>query len=1100
MKICKEMKRLRYLTAAVCLFTAPAASLAQPDANYVKTASMLDSVQNSAVTTYQFYDGRGRLVVSATNGLGTAGNYVYTLQAYDAAGNASRQWLPVAGTSSIQLPDGSAVPQMSFSQYGDSYGYSSSAHDALGRQTESVMPGEAWHAGGRKKTVSHIINKASDNTSFPAGFLTGELAADEDGHTLTTWYDLRGLKVQEDRGAGNTTRHIYNSFGQLVSVLMPGHNPADPNHTSYGYEYDALGRVVMKRLPGSEPIRYWYDKADRVAFMQDGMLREKGRYRFMLYDALGRLAVQGTCGGGGLSEVSSLTPTATFTPNSGGFLSTGYVVSGGVSMTAASLEIANYYDSYAFLGGSMSGMFSAIAAQNGICVKGLSTGSVTAISSGGFVCSLTLYDDRGRAVETRSTMPDASLTETVTTSYTFTGEPLTEEYRLSRIGQGTAFVARTSNTYYPSNGRLHTATLQVGVNSSQPTVSRTIRSIAYNDLGQVTSVTRPGSAGSVGFQYDLHGWVTNIDTPSFKEELYYASDGGCSGTPCYNGNVSVQKWSNGNYAKKRGYKFAYDGLNRLTEGIYGERDALDYHTNYYNEQILAYYQSGAVKRLQRRGRKNGLDCGKVDNLHITVKGNRLHYVSDDAEKLLYDGAFDFNGDDSNASAFAYNANGSLVTDTGRGVMYIDYDDNGMPRRIQFADGSVTEYVYTATGRKLRAIYYTAVPGITVTSGHTHQLTDAEILSKDSIDYLGSLMMENGTPAQYLFPGGYCSLSGNSGNASVAFHYYNQDHLGNNREVVAEDGTLEQVTHYYPYGAPFCERTTAGVNTNATLQRFKYNGKELDLMHGLKWYDYGARMYDPILLTWNSIDPLCEKYYSISPYAYCGNNPVNVIDPIGLEPIYNSEGFFLGTTSEGFTGEVLIYDGSEQIDFAKYTKDELFKRYGTFDNFDIRKKMDKNSGGLSHDALSRIWTHIASQFNGMNVYDLSFDISTIKGGTIYYEAMDKGSWVTHFSVDGEGKSSIAGSGNHDYETTVENVASSIIIHEWYSHDQKRTSDTYKSHRLAYKNVINFKKLWNKTTNKYKSFVLSQLQWYTKQETGRPHIDPLYRRLYNKYVGK
>ena len=216
------MKRLRYLTAAVCLFTAPAASLAQPDANYVKTASMLDSIQNSAVTTYQFYDGRGRLVVTATNGLGTAGNYVYTLQAYDAAGNVSCQWLPVAGTPSIQLPDGSTVPQMSFSQYSDSYGYSSSAHDALGRQTESVMPGEAWHTGDRKKTVLYLINKAADNTSFPAGFLTGELAADEDGHALTTWYDLRGLKVQEDRGADNSTRYIYNSFGQLVSVRQGG--------------------------------------------------------------------------------------------------------------------------------------------------------------------------------------------------------------------------------------------------------------------------------------------------------------------------------------------------------------------------------------------------------------------------------------------------------------------------------------------------------------------------------------------------------------------------------------------------------------------------------------------------------------------------------------------------------------------------------------------------------------------------------------------------------------------------------------------------------------------------------------------------------------
>ena len=71
---------------------------------------------------------------------------------------------------------------------------------------------------------------------------------------------------------------------------------------------------------------------------------------------------------------------------------------------------------------------------------------------------------------------------------------------------------------------------------------------------------------------------------------------------------------------------------------------LDNHQNYFNEQILEYAKSGAVKRLQRRGRKNDGYSGKIDNLHITVKGNRLHYVSDDADKLQYDGAFDFNGD------------------------------------------------------------------------------------------------------------------------------------------------------------------------------------------------------------------------------------------------------------------------------------------------------------------------------------------------------------------------------------------------------------------------------------------------------------------------
>ena len=358
-----------------------------------------------------------------------------------------------------------------------------------------------------------------------------------------------------------------------------------------------------------------------------------------------------------------------------------------------------------------------------------------------------------------------------------------------------------------------------------------------------------------------------------------------------------------------------------------------------------------------------------------------------------------------------------------------------------------------------------------------------------------LVVRDGMVDRSLFDGGYAkATAANPTTYSFAFYYYNRDHLGNIRVVMGQTGALEQVNHYYAFGGLMRESTNPGV------QPYKFGGKELDRTSGLDAYDFGVRMYFADRMQWGTMDPLCEKYYDVSPYGYCGNRPVNAIDPDGKEPIYDTRGFYLGSTSEGFTGEVLIYDGSEQIDFANFTKDELFKRYGAFDNFDVKKRMDEYFGGLSHDAISKIWTHIASQFNGMNVYDLSFNISTIEGGTIYYEAMDEGSWVTHYSVNGKGKSTIAGSGNYDYETTVENVASSIIVHEWYSHDQKKTSDTYKSHRLAYKNVINFKKLWDKTTIKYKEFTLKQLAWYTKQETDRPHIDPIYRRLYNKYVGK
>ena len=65
----------------------------------------------------------------------------------------------------------------------------------------------------------------------------------------------------------------------------------------------------------------------------------------------------------------------------------------------------------------------------------------------------------------------------------------------------------------------------------------------------------------------------------------------------------------------------------------------------------------------------------------------------------------------------------------------------------------------------------------------------------------------------------------------------------------------------------------GESTSGDVQRYKYNGKEFDRMHGLDWYDYGARHYDAAIVSWPTMDALSEKYYSISPYAYCVDNPV-----------------------------------------------------------------------------------------------------------------------------------------------------------------------------------------------------------------------------------
>jgi RHS repeat-associated protein len=176
----------------------------------------------------------------------------------------------------------------------------------------------------------------------------------------------------------------------------------------------------------------------------------------------------------------------------------------------------------------------------------------------------------------------------------------------------------------------------------------------------------------------------------------------------------------------------------------------------------------------------------------------------------------------------------------------------LPQEVTFAGGNTVTYGYDASGSKLSVTYQTG--GTTIKT-----------------EYMGNKVYNNGTLSMVLTEEGYLTLPG----TTPAYHYYLKDHQGNNRVVIDQGGTVQQVNHYYPFGGLF------GEGMQLSNQPYKYNGKELDRKFGLDLYDYGARHYDAALGWWFTMDPLAEKYYSISPYAYCGNNPVRFTDPTGM---------------------------------------------------------------------------------------------------------------------------------------------------------------------------------------------------------------------------
>ena len=194
------------------------------------------------------------------------------------------------------------------------------------------------------------------------------------------------------------------------------------------------------------------------------------------------------------------------------------------------------------------------------------------------------------------------------------------------------------------------------------------------------------------------------------------------------------------------------------------------------------------------------------------------------------------------------------------------------------------------------------------------------------DAWGKLTVKNGKIDKYYFDGGYAQATMDEASQSddFAFFYYTADHLGNVREVIDEKGDVVQITNYYPFGTPYSAEDFA--THNPDQQDRKYNGKEFDTMHGLNTYDYGARQYNSLLGRWDRIDPLCEKYYSVSPYAYCANNPVSFVDVNGCDSVYYQESGneLLRLPSQGSYNFVIKTTQTTKQMYAESSKDQKGK--------------------------------------------------------------------------------------------------------------------------------------------------------------------------------
>ena len=217
-----------------------------------------------------------------------------------------------------------------------------------------------------------------------------------------------------------------------------------------------------------------------------------------------------------------------------------------------------------------------------------------------------------------------------------------------------------------------------------------------------TKLLHGSATNKQSYTYNVCSWLTGISGTRFTQNLYYNTG---VGTAKYNGSISSMTWKSGNESTVRGYKFTYDGLDRVLNATYGETASISTNANRFSENVTGYDKNGNIKGLQRYGQLSSTSYGLIDNLTLTLNGNQLSCVEDAVSTAAYrykhclcERCKRRRGD------MPDDANGNLTKDLNKGITDIQYNVLNLPSTVSFSDGSTITYTYGADGTKLRTVH------------------------------------------------------------------------------------------------------------------------------------------------------------------------------------------------------------------------------------------------------------------------------------------------------------------------------------------------------------------------------------------------------------
>jgi RHS repeat-associated protein len=392
----------------------------------------------------------------------------------------------------------------------------------------------------------------------------------------------------------------------------------------------------------------------------------------------------------------------------------------------------------------------------------------------------------------------------------------------------------------------------------------------YDSAGRVISLTYPVGSPSqktFSYEYDVAGNLLYVKEGATQYVTYSGFTAlGQPQTATFSNSVTTSygyypqtgrlytlltQKSGANY---QNLTYQYDpkgNISTLTDSVNGIThnygyDSLDRLTSAAGAGPNAYSQSYAYDRIGNITNKS--DVGTYSYGNYSVKPHAVQSA----------GPF----------TFTYDGNGNMTSKTGGGVTttILPQNWNYDNKATLIQKGSTTvNLTYDGNGQRVRKA---------VSGGSNY-----------TVLYFGGayekeIVGQNTTEIFHVFAGNRRVVSVRGGNTQ----FYHPNHLGSASVVSGQDGSRKQQLEYYPFGDYRAEGSPQGTyDFDPAFPNVSHTFTDQEDDAELEFYNYGARLYDPMLgrfISPDSIVPSPGDPQSLNRYSYCLNNPLIYTDPSG----------------------------------------------------------------------------------------------------------------------------------------------------------------------------------------------------------------------------